>query len=278
MHRQKNLLLLLAVTLVGVNSSLAQQVIPVVDKMLRDSIGENATRNTKQAGYLTFIRRMTKNTREDVMATEQLQSDYRAFLRQTGSTASLALLDNEVEQQTVGRGADASGYLNAYSFAENLSEVYADQTAPMDKSQVLHERLIPIDETLVFTNLSSLEEYQKARQLNVTALEEMSQRRKLQLANTYRQFAEQRIAKADELRHSLTSNRPLPGRGFSMTEGERLEILRRMHDYLLSSQQLNDRADELIRQTAKPTFQKQQVVKSLQQQQERNAMANTPLF
>lgn len=266
-------LLLLLVGGVGVYPIYAQEVIPVEDKMLRDSIGENATRNGKQAGYLTLIRRMTKNTKEDAAATERLQYDYRRFLRQTGSTASLALLDNESEQQAVRRGADASGYLNAYSFAKNLSEAYTAQTVPMDKSQALYEQLIPYDETLVFTNLGAWEAYQENRQLNVVALEEMSQRRKLQLAGTYQQFAEQKIAKAAELRRLLTSDKR-----FSMTEGERLETIRRMQDYLLSSQRLKAKADKLIRQTAKPTFQKQQVVKALQQQQERNAMADTPLF
>ena len=241
--------------------------------MLRDSIAENATRNTKQAGHLTLIRRMTKNTQEDVEATERLQYDYRRFLRQTGSTATLTLSDSKTEQQGVRQGADASGYLNAYSFAKNLSEVYAAQTVPMDKSQALYEQLIPFDETLIFTDIDSWEEYQKARQLNVVALQEMSQRRKLQLANTYQQFAEQKITKAAELRRLLTSDQR-----FSMTEGERLETLRRMQHYLLNSQQLKSKADELIRQTAKPSSQKQQVVKAFQQQQEREALADTPLF
>ena len=273
MTRKKNLLLLLGMILTGLNSAPAQKVIPVVDKMLRDSIAENAKRNTKQAGYLTLIRRMTKNTKEDVEATERLQYDYRAFLRQTGSTASLALLDSESEKEAIGQGADASSHLSYYSFANNLNEVYAAQTAPMDKSQTLYERLIPFDEMLVFTELSSFEAFQKNRQLNVVALEEMSQRRKLQLAGTYQQFAEQKIMKADELRRLLTTNQR-----FSMTEGERLGILRRMQDYLLSSQQLKAKADELIRQTAKPTFQKQQVLKAFQQQQEREVLTGTQLF
>lgn len=255
------------------HSGYAQQVIPVVDKMLRDSIGENATRNTKQAGYLTVIRRMTKNTKEDVAAIEQLQSDYRKFLQQTRSTASLALLDNEDEQEAAGQAVNASQYLGAYSFAENLSKAYAAQSAPMDKSQALYERLIPFDESLVFTDHTSWDAYQKARQLNVTALEEMSQRRKLQLAQTYRQFAQQRLAKADELRVLLTTDQQ-----FSMTEAERLTTIARMQDYLLSSQQLNAKADELIHQVSNPSFQKKQVTKAFQQQQERKALADTPLF
>ena len=253
--------------------SYAQQGLPVMDLMLKDSIGENATRNGKQAGLLTVIRRMTKNTKDDVEATQQLQSSYREFLKQTGSTASLALMDNEAEREGVGQVANASGRLGAYSFADDLYEVYQQQAEPMDKSQALYERLIPFDETLVFTDLSSLEAYRKARQLNVTALEEMSQRRKLQLAQAYRQFAQRAIEKVSELQELLTGDEQ-----FSMTEAERLETLGRMQDYLLRSQQLQAKADELIGQTVTPSFQKGQALNAFRQQQERKVLADTPLF
>ena len=254
-------------------SSHAQEVIPVEDKMLRDSIGENATRNSKQAGHLTFIRRMTKNTRDDVAATQRLQFGYRNFLKQTGSTASLKVSNAESEQQAVDQARSAAGQLGAYSFAANLDQVYQGQRVPMEKSQALYEQLIPYDETLVFTELSSFEAYRQARQGNVTALEEMSNRRKLQLAKTYQQFAEQKIAKAAELRALLTSDER-----FSMTEAERLETLRRMQDYLLSSQQLKTKADALMQQTTRPSFQKKQALESFRKAQERQVLAGTPLF
>ena len=254
-------------------SSHAQQVIPVEDKMLRDSIGENATRNGKQAGHLTFIRRMTRNTKNDVAATQRLQYGYRNFLKQTGSTASLAVSNAESEQQAVDQARSAAGQLGAYSFAANLSQVYQQERVPMEKSQALYEQLIPYDQTLVFTELSSFEAYRQARQGNVTAMEEMSQRRKLQLAKTYQQFADQKVAKAAELRVLLTSNQR-----FSMTEAERLETLQRMQDYLASSQQLKARGDELMRQTSRPSFQKQQTLESFRKAQEREVLAGTPLF
>ena len=255
------------------HSSHAQKVIPVEDRMLRDSIGENATRNTKQSGLLLAIQRMIKNTRDDVEATQQLQYDYRAFLKQTGSTASLRVSDAEAEQQAVGLSASVSAHLGAYSFADYLQEVYSAQTEPMTKSQALYEWITPYDETLVFTELPSFEAYQNARQLNVSALEEMSQRRKLQLAQTYRQFAQQKVAQADELRQLLTTDQ-----SFSMTEAERLETLRRVQDYLQSSQQLKAKADELIRQTTRPSFQKSQAINSFRQAQERQVIATTPVF
>jgi hypothetical protein len=259
-------------------SSHAQKVIPVEDRMLRDSIGENATRNTKQVGLLLAIQRMTKNTRDDVEATQRLQYDYQAFLKQTGSTASLRVSDAEAEQQATSLSASASAHLGAYSFADHLQEVYSEQTEPMTKSQVLYEQLIPYDEvqsgqTTVFTELPSFEAYQKTRQLNVSALEEMSQRRKLQLAQTYRQFAQQKVAQADELQQLLTTDQ-----SFSMTEAERLETLRRVQNHLQSSQQLKAKADELIRQTSRPSFQKSQAINSFRQAQERQVIATTPVF
>ena len=251
----------------------AQQVIPVVDKMLRDSIGENATRNGKQAGHLTFIRRMTKNTRDDVRATQRLQYNYRAFLKQTGSTTSLKASNAQTEQQAVGLAMGTSDQLDAYSFAGNLSQVYDEERLPMEKSQAMYEQLIPYDEMLVFTELSSFEVYRQAWQGNVTAIEEMSQRRKLQLAKTYQQFAEQKVTKAAELRVLLTSEER-----FSMTEAERLEILRRMQDYLLSSQQLKTKADALMQKTTRPSFQKKQALDAFRKAQERQVLAETPLF
>ena len=266
----------LSLLLIGwalVYPSYGQKTIPVEDRMLKDSIGENATRNAKQAGFLTLIRRMTKNTKDNVEATQQLQYKYQDFLKQTGSTASLTMLDAEAEQQAVGQTVSTSAYLNAYSFAANLNVVYQEPSEPMDKSQLLYERLISHDEMLVFTELPSFEAYQRARQLNVTALEEMSERRKLQLAKTYQQFAQQKIAKANELRLLLTSDQ-----GFSMTEAERLKTLRRMQDYLLSSQQLKAKADELMRQTSQPSFQKKQALDAFRKAQERETLAGTPLF
>ena len=89
----------------------------------------------------------------------------------------------------------------------------------------------------------------------------------------YRQFAQRAIEKASELQELLTDDDQ-----FSMTEAERLETLGRMQDYLLRSQQLQAKADELIGQTVTPSFQKGQALNAFRQQQERKVLADTPLF
>lgn len=267
------ILLASILTVAFTQTGYAQKVIKVEDRALKDSLGENAKRNTKQLGYLLLLRHMTKNTRDDVEATESLQHDYRAFLRQTNSTAFLEVADAEVAQEAVTWTVGTAGHLGNYSFASNLHRTYAERSLPLEKSEALYQQLVPYDESLLFTQLASFQRDQHTRQLNAIALQEMSARRKLQLAQAYRQLSEQNIAKADELRRRLNTDA-----SFSMTEGERLETLRQMQDYLLSSQQLKEKADALMKQAARHPFAKQQVLIRFQQAQHRTVLAITPLF
>ncbi len=273
MERGKIRLLAVIFLLASNCLSYAQKVIKVEDRVLRDSIGENATRNTKQLGYLLMLKRMTKNTKDDVEDTERLQMNYRELLRQTHSTASLAVVDHEERQDALNAAISTAGHLRDYSFADRLQQVYTERTEPLEKSQWLFEQLVPYDGSFVFSDLASFTAYQKARSLHVVALEEMSERRKLQLAKAYQQLAQQKIIQADELRVRLTNNQ-----SFSMTEAERLALLRRMQDDLLSSKQLKTQADKLIQRASRDSFSKQQVLNSFQLAQERTVIATTPLF
>jgi len=244
-----------------------------MDILLKNSTDENLQTNLGQAGLLEVIRMEAEEIKKIVEATEKLQYEYQQFLRQTTSTANLALSDTENEQEVIKQVAASSGHLNGYSFANHLYKVYHQKTEPLAKSLLLYEQLIPYNESYIFTQLSSFEDYQKARSLNVAALKEMSQRRKLQLANAHQQFAQSKIEKADELRTLLTTNRQ-----FSMTEAERLETIKRMQEYLQRSQQMKVKADQLIQQSARPSFSKAQVLNSFKLSEERKVMSSTPLF
>ncbi|WKN44926.1 hypothetical protein [Tunicatimonas pelagia] len=268
----KTLLVILGLIISTANLH-AQKVIPVVDLMLKDSIGENATRNGKQFGLLELIRRQTKNTRDEVADTRTLQYDYQAFLRQTTSTASLAISDATTEQEATGEVLGTAQHLGDYSFAADLYAVYQAAVEPMDKSEALYEILIPYDETMVFGALSSLEAYQKARQQNVMALEEMNRRRKLQQAKAYQQRAQRKIEKAAELRARLTTDQR-----FSMTESERLETLSQMQKTLQESQHLKVKVDQLMQQVTQPSLAKTRVLHAYEKQQERYAIGTTLLY
>jgi hypothetical protein len=251
----------------------AQKPLPVADKMLRDSIGENLNRNLEQLGLLEVIRRQTKATQEEVAATQKLQEDYQTFLRQTATTAGLGISDLSTEQQAVLEAMQTGQHLSDYSFAAELHQVYQTPAEPMEKSEVLYQYLVPYDEQILFTDLATWKGYQKAWQQNILALREMSDRRKLQLAQGYRQLAQRKIEKAAELRMLLTT-----AERFSMTERERLEMLTQMQQALQESQALTNQADELIQHSARPSWTKAQAVKAYQHQQARKVLATTLLY
>lgn len=249
------------------------QMVSVMDNLLKNSIDDNMKTNLVQSAMLEVIEKQNSNIQEMVEATEKIQYDYWEFLKQTTSTATLALSDMENDQQLSGEVSAASQHLNDYSFAENIFKVYQQQAEPLAKSQLLYEQLTPFDETYIFTQLAPFADYQKARKLNVVALEEMSQRRKLQLAKAYQQIAQYKIEKANELRTLLLTDQQ-----FLMTEAERLQTIKRMQDFLQRSQQLKVKADQMVSQSAKPAFYKEQMLNSFKLGQERKVMAGTTLF
>lgn len=251
----------------------AQKVIPVEDRMLRDSIAENASRSTKQAGYLTVINRLTKNTRDEVEATRSLQYDYQSHLRRTLSTAALGVSDQQSQQQAVLQLIHTGQHLQDYGFAQSLNEAYHTLEEPLEKSRRLYDHLVPYDEMQVFPDLSSFNSTQQVQLKNVLALEEMSSRRKAQLAQVLRNLAQQKIGQAGELRTKL-----MEGQTFSMTEAERLELLFTMQQYLRASQQLSTQADELLGQISRPSPLKGHALARYEKAHIRKVVATTPLF
>nr|WKN34428.1 hypothetical protein K4G66_18795 [Tunicatimonas sp. TK19036] len=250
-----------------------QQVLPVEDRMLADTIAENVSRNTQQAGYLALISQLTKNTRDEVEATRELQYDYQDHLRQTQSTAGLNVSDQQSPQQSVSQVMIRADHLLDYRFAYELSQAYRAVEEPLQKSQKLYDQLTPYRETSVFTDLASFTSLQQEQLQNRIALEEMNVRRKVQLAQLFRQLAQSKIAQSEELQRKLTQDQ-----AFSMTEAQRLEMLCRLQQCLGESQQLSTRADALLGQVSRPSKAKAYALERYEQAQIRSVMATTPLF
>ncbi|MEQ9442156.1 MAG: hypothetical protein RIG62_24155 [Cyclobacteriaceae bacterium] len=250
-----------------------QQVLPVQDRMLADTIAENASRNTQQAGYLTLISQLTQNTRDEVEATRELQYEYQDHLRQTQSTAGLTVSDQQSPQQSLSRVMVSADHLQDYRFAQPLSQAYRAVEEPIQKSQKLYDQLVPYKNTQVFTDLSSFTSFQQEQLQNRIVLEEMSSRRRVQLAQLFRQLAQSKIIQSEELQRRLTQDR-----AFSMTEAQRLEMLCRMQQYLGESQQLSTQADALLGQVSRPSRAKAHALNRFEQAQIRSVLAATPLF
>ncbi|MEK6482434.1 hypothetical protein WJR50_33170 [Catalinimonas sp. 4WD22] len=265
------LIILLSLMLLPIHIIYAQ--ISVSDHLLQDELAEQVNHDTKQAAILGLIQQLTEQSMDTVSATYQLQAFYQAYLKQAVSTALLRISDLDEESENTLQVLQASSYLEEYSFANTLAEIYHAQIEPAHKSQLLFEELIPYDESLMLPELSSFDADQEQRKLNQFALEEMSYKRKLLLAKTYQDLAESRLEKAQELQVLLKSDD-----AFSMTENKRLETLKRMQEYFQSSLKLKTKADQLIQKSASNSFSKAYSIEVFEHQLERKILEKSTLF
>jgi hypothetical protein len=129
------------------------------------------------------------------------------------------------------------------------------------------ETTLPADLLVLENSLADLS-------VNRAAFDEMAFKKKLQVALSYNQLAEDLLEKARELSQALLINER-----FSMTEGERLISIRQAHALILQSMDLKLQADELVLEVMKAAeTSKAAPLRNYQQQLEREVMAATSLF
>ena len=253
--------------------SYAQDAIPVMDIQLKNELESQAEDHMQQAINLLLIQGRVRRTTEAVEDTRTLQEQYRHFLRQTTSTANLAWMNNQQTQGQLEWVTAADGHLDDYRFARQLAQLHAAQMEPGQKSQLLYEWLIPWDEAQVYGNLSSFRQDQRQRQLHREALQQMQQRRQLQLARL-----RQRSAASDQYESQQLSTLLLQQERFSMTEAERLSLLTKLEAGLVQSQKAQIKADELMKKSSTYSFSKSVMLNRLYQEYLRQSVANTMTF
>ena len=90
-------------------------------------------------------------------------------------------------------------------------------------------------------SIAALQQQLSALSVNRAAFDEMAYKKKLQVALSYNQVAEDLLTKAQELSQAL-----LVSERFSMTEGERLSAIKQAHDYILQSMDLKLASDQFV--------------------------------
>ncbi len=110
--------------------------------------------------------------------------------------------------------------------------------------------------------------------VNRAAFDEMAYKKKLQVALSYNQVAEDLLEKAQELSQVLLINER-----FSMTEGERLSSIKQAHDYILQSMDLKLQSDQLVLDVMEEAEKsKSGPLMHYERQLERAVLSTTPLY
>jgi hypothetical protein len=129
-------------------------------------------------------------------------------------------------------------------------------------------------DTQLPASVTALQQQLEDLAVNRAAFDEMAYKKKLQVALSYNQVAEDLLEKAQELSQALLINQR-----FSMTEGERLSSIKQAHDYILQSMDLKLESDQLVLDVMEAAEDsKAGPLKQYEQQLEREVLATTPLF
>jgi hypothetical protein len=268
----RTLFCILTITVLSLSSQ-AQDAIPVMDIQLQNELENQADDHMRQLVNLMLIRSSSHRAKEAVEGTRSLQEQYRHFLRQTTSTVDLAWMNSQAVPGQLEWVTAASGHLDDYGFARQLSQLYEAQVEPAQKSLLLYDWLVPLDDELVLTSLQAFRQDQRQRKLHYEALRQMQQRRQLQLARLKQSTVLQERRQAQQMGNGLLQNKR-----FSMTEAERLSLLGKAEESLLGIQKSQLGSDDLILKSQDYSFSKAFLLNRFNQYHLRQSVGITNLF
>ncbi len=237
----KNHLSLLFLILFTSLNGLAQGI-PVIDISHIAMTIANGVTLTDQLTKLEEQVMVSRQIERRVSDIYDLQENYQQHLRQARSIAQLGWSDLvNSQQQALALSTDMDAYVPAYENVEALKAAYQSLEG-LAGSLALYQELEGFGaDTRLPQNITALQQMLESLSLNRAAFDEMAYKKKLQVALSYNQVADDLLTKAQELSEALLVNER-----FSMTEGERLSGIKQAHDYILQSMDLKLASDQLI--------------------------------
>lgn len=204
-----------------------------------------------------------------------LQEDYQEFLKQAETVQDLRwadLVESQAHAMSLETQMDA--YVPAYENIGTLKQAYATLEG-INGALALYQELDGFGaDTPLPPDYLALQGMLQDLSVNRAAFDEMAYKKKLQVALSYNEVAEDLLEKAQELSQVLLVNER-----FSMTEGERLVSIKQTHDYILQSMDLKLQSDQLVLDVMSEAEQGQAgPLKQYEQQLEREVAATTPLY
>jgi hypothetical protein len=270
----KHLLVLLATFCLGIPTVLAQGF-PVMDIAHIAMTVANGVVLNDQLDKIEDQLDVSRQIEQTVSDIHTLQDDYQDFLRQAESVQDLRWADLVASQsQALSLETRMDAYVPAYENIATLKQAYQTLEGVGGALQMYQQLDGFGSDTQLPASVAVLHQQLEDLAVNRAAFDEMPYKKKLQVALSYNQVAEDLLEKAQELGQALLINER-----FSMTEGERLSSIKQADDYILQSMDLKLESDQLVldvMEAAKES--KAGPLKQYEQQLERQVLAATPLF
>ena len=270
----KHLLVLLATFCLGIPTVRAQGF-PVMDIAHIAMTVANGVILNDQLDKIEDQLDVSRQIEQTVSDIYTLQDDYQDFLRQAESVQDLRWADLVASQsQALSLETHMDAYVPAYENIATLKQAYQTLEGVGGALQMYQQLDGFGSDTQLPQSVAALHQQLEDLAVNRAAFDEMAYKKKLQVALSYNQVAEDLLEKAQELSQALLVNER-----FSMTEGERLSSIKQAHDYILQSMDLKLESDQLVLDVIEAAEEsKVGPLKQYEQQLERQVLAATPLF
>jgi len=270
-----NLLLSIIYIILFIPALVVAQGVPVMDiAHIALTVANGATLD-KQLEKLDEQVALSYQIEKTVSNIFTLQDDYQQFLRQAESVRDLSWA-NLIESQTHALSLEPrmDAYVPAYENIETLKAAYQTLEGVGGALALFQELDGFGSDSPLPQSVLALQQQLSALSVNRAAFDEMAYKKKLQVALSYNQVAEDLLEKAQELSQAL-----LVSERFSMTEGERLSAIKQAHDYILQSMDIKLASDQLVLDVMDESERGQAgPLKRYEQQLARQVLSSTSLF
>ena len=218
---------------------------------------------------------ISRRIEQKVADIYNLQDDYQEFLKQTETVQNLRWADLVSSQtQALSLETRMDAYVPAYENINTLKQAYATLDGIGGALRMYQELDGFGSDTKLPASVAAMQQQLEDLSVNRAAFDEMAYKKKLQVALSYNEVAEDLLQKAQELSEALLVNQR-----FSMTEGERLASIKQAHDYILQSMDLKLESDQLVLDVMDEAEEsKAGPLQQYEQQLERRVLAATPLY
>ncbi|MEM9675591.1 MAG: hypothetical protein AAF992_23575 [Bacteroidota bacterium] len=250
------------------------QGVPVMDIAHIAMTVANGSTLDKQLDKLEEQVALSFQIEQTVSDIYTLQDEYQQFLRQAESVRDLSWA-NLIESQThaLSLQPHMDAYVPAYENIETLKAAYQTLEGVGGALALFQELDGFGSDSPLPPSIAALQQQLSALSVNRAAFDEMAYKKKLQVALSYNQVAEDLLTKAQELSQAL-----LVSQRFSMTEGERLSAIKQAHDCILQSMDLKLASDQFVLDVMDEAEVSQSgPLKRYEHQLERRLLAVTPI-
>lgn len=225
-------------------SGIAQHIFFIEDKEARKETQTDLLRNIIKDFWQKELAGIAEDSRDHYEQIEMLQKEIREALKLAETIKDLQWSDFTVLLEYAD---DVSFDFNAYinpglDYVEQFKNIYDHREDLHENAQAIYRLLMGFDlKNAGPTDYEELLKQQKEAAAIAFAFFEMADKKKMQTAKAYKVMAEEMQEKAAELNQAV-----LLDDKFSMTEAERITLLKFSEDYLVQSFELIEKSDQLI--------------------------------